>query len=187
MSAPQVGVLGGSFDPPHIAHVALALTGLCLGGLSRVIVAPTFIHAFGKPLSAFEQRLNMCKLAFHELAQVEVSAIERELGGVSRSLRLIETLRQREPSAQLRLLVGSDILEQSGRWQDFERIAALAPPLVAARVGHGQEGCQLGAVLPEVSSSALREALARGEDPSLLPWRVRAYIRAHGLYRGASA
>ena len=183
MTRPQVGVLGGSFDPPHIAHVALALAGRSLGGLSRVIVAPTFIHAFDKPLSPFEQRLAMCRLAFDDVAHVEVSAIERELGGVSRSLRLIETLAAREPAVQLRLLVGSDILEQRERWRDFERIAALAPPLVAARVGHMQEGCQLGAVLPEVSSTALRAALARGEEPVELPWRVRAYIRAHALYR----
>lgn len=184
MSLPQVGVLGGSFDPPHFAHVALALAGLNLGGLSRVIVAPTFIHAFGKPLSAFERRLALCELAFADVSGVVVSPIERELGGVSRSLRLIETLRQREPGVQLRLLVGSDILAERARWQDFERIAALAPPLVAARVGHSQADCQLGAVLPEVSSTALREALARGEEPALLPWRVRAYIRAHGLYQG---
>lgn len=184
MSLPQIGVLGGSFDPPHFAHVALALAGISLGGLARVIVAPTFIHAFGKPLSPFDQRLALCKLAFADVARVEVSAIERELGGVSRSLRLIETLREREPGAQLRLLVGSDILAERGRWQDFERIAALAPPLVAARVGHSQDECQLGAVLPEVSSTALREALARGEEPALLPWRVRAYVRAHRLYQG---
>ena len=185
MSLPQLGVLGGSFDPPHFAHVALALAGLSLGGLTRVIVAPTFIHAFGKPLSPFEQRLALCELAFADVAGVEVSAIERELGGVSRSLRLIETLSRREPGVQLRLLVGSDILAERARWQDFERIAELAPPLVAARMGHAQQGCELGAVLPEVSSSALREALARGDDPPLLPWRVRAYINRHGLYRGA--
>ncbi|HEX6244718.1 MAG TPA: nicotinate-nicotinamide nucleotide adenylyltransferase [Polyangiales bacterium] len=180
---PQVGVLGGSFDPPHFAHVALALAGISLGGLARVIVAPTYVHAFGKPLGPFEQRLALCRLAFADVAGVEVSAIERELGGVSRSLRLIETLAQREPGVQLRLLVGSDILAERERWQDFERIAELAPPLVAARVGHAQPGCHLGAVLPEVSSTALREALARGEQPELLPWRVRAYIRAHALYR----
>lgn len=183
MSRAQVGILGGSFDPPHIAHVGLALVGLSLGGLARVIVAPTFIHAFGKALTPFEQRLAMCQLAFADVARVEVSAIERELGGVSRTLRLVETLAQREPSVQLRLLVGSDILHEKDRWQDFERIAALAPPLVAARVGHPEPGCELGAVLPEVSSSALRSALARGEDTPLVPASVREYIRAHGLYR----
>jgi nicotinate-nucleotide adenylyltransferase len=178
-----VGVLGGSFDPPHIAHVSLALVGLSLGGLSRVIVVPTFKHAFDKPLSPFEQRLAMCELAFSDVAHVEVSAIERELGGVSRTLRLVQTLAAREPEVQLRLLVGSDILSERARWQDFESIAALAPPLVAARVGHAQEGCDLGPVLPEVSSSALRAALARAAATPLVPWRVRAYIDTHGLYR----
>lgn len=183
MSRAQVGVLGGSFDPPHIAHVGLALAAISLAGLERVIVAPTFIHAFGKALSPFEQRLAMCELAFADVAHVEVSAIERELGGVSRTLRLVETLAQREPSVQLRLLVGSDILREKDRWQDFARIAALAPPLVAARVGHPEPDCELGAVLPEVSSSALRTTLAQGHDAPLVPARVRAYIRQHGLYR----
>jgi nicotinate-nucleotide adenylyltransferase len=183
VSLPQLGVLGGSFDPPHIAHVSLALVGLSLGRLTRVIVAPTFIHAFGKQLAPFEQRLAMCQLAFADLAHVEVSAIEQELGGVSRTLRLVQALAAREPGVQLRLLVGSDILDERARWQDFERIVALAPPLVAARIGHPQVGCDVGPVLPEVSSSALRKALARGDATPLVPWRVRQYIDNHQLYR----
>jgi nicotinate-nucleotide adenylyltransferase len=185
MSAPELGVLGGSFDPPHLAHVMLALFGLSAAGLERVVVAPTFLHAFGKPLGDFEHRLRMCELAFQPLSAVEVSPIERELGGVSRTLRLVEALSQRYPGHRLRLLVGSDILAERSRWQDFDGITARAPLLVAQRPGFVSEPG--AALLPEISSSTLRAALARGEDAAAwLPVRVREYITAHGLYAGAA-
>jgi nicotinate-nucleotide adenylyltransferase len=185
MSAPELGVLGGSFDPPHLAHVMLALFGLSAAGLERVVVAPTFIHAFGKPLVDFEHRLRMCELAFRPLPAVEVSAIERELGGVSRTLRLVEALSQQNPAHRLRLLVGSDILAERDRWQDFDQICARAPLLVAQRPGFAVESRTLQ--LPEVSSSALRAALVRGDDVGAwLPAAVREYIATHGLYTGAA-
>lgn len=185
MSAPELGVLGGSFDPPHLAHVMLALFGLSAGGLARVVVAPTFVHAFGKPLGDFEHRLRMCELAFEPLPGVEVSAIERELGGVSRTLRLVEALGQRYPHHRLRLLVGSDILAQRDRWLDFDGICARAPLLVAQRPGFAAQPETLQ--LPDISSSALRAALARGEDlEGWLPVTVRRYIATHRLYAGAA-
>jgi nicotinate-nucleotide adenylyltransferase len=185
MSAPELGVLGGSFDPPHLAHVMLALFGLSAAGLERVVVAPAFIHAFGKPLDDFDHRLRMCELAFQPLPAVEVSAIERELGGVSRTLRLVEALSQRNPTHRLRLLVGSDILAERDRWQDFDQICARAPLLVAQRPGFAGESRTLQ--LPEISSSALRAALARGDDVGAwLPAKVREYIATHGLYTSAA-
>lgn len=184
MSGGPIGVLGGSFNPPHVAHVMLALLGLNVGGLSRVMVFPTFAHAFDKPLAPFAHRLRMCELAFADLRHVEVSALEEELGGTSRTLRLVSTLQKREPSAEWRLLVGSDILAERDRWQDFDAVCAAAPLMVASRVGHPHPEAELGAVLPEVSSSALRAALARGEHTPFIPRRVRAYIAEHGLYRG---
>jgi len=185
MSAPELGVLGGSFDPPHLAHVMLALFGRSSAGLQRVVVAPTFIHAFGKPLGDYDHRLRMCELAFQPLPAVEVSPIERELGGVSRTLRLVEALGQRYPGHRLRLLVGSDILAERDRWQDFDRICARAPLLVAQRRGSATEPHALQ--LPEISSSDVRAALARGADVGTwLPAAVRAYIATQGLYTGAA-
>jgi nicotinate-nucleotide adenylyltransferase len=178
-----LGVLGGSFDPPHVAHVMLALLGLSLGGLSRVLVVPTFIHAFGKALSPFAARIHMCELAFAPLARVEVSAIESELGGTSRTLRLVQELKQRHPDSDLRLLIGTDILAERERWQDFDKIVELAPLMAAERVGYEAGETELGALLPRVSSSELRAALGRGEASVLLPADVCAYALAHGLYR----
>lgn len=174
-------MLGGSFDPPHLSHVMLALYGLSVGNLARVIVLPTFVHAFGKPLAPFEHRLRMCQLAFAHVTPVEVSDLERELGGVSRTLRTLDALEQRHPATPLRLLVGSDILGQRDRWQNFALVEQRAPLLVAARSGDAHaSGTPL---LPQVSSSEVRAALAqRGDTSQLLPASVRAYIDQHGLY-----
>ncbi len=179
-----MGVLGGSFDPPHVAHVMLALLGLSVGGLSRVLVVPTFIHAFQKQLSPFAARVRMCELAFAPLEHVEVSTIEAELGGVSRTLRLVQALAKRHPDVQLRLLIGSDILAERARWQEFDKIVEIAPLMTAARAGFDTQDAPLGAVLPEVSSTALRNLLARGETSPLVPAAVCEYALAHGLYKG---
>ena len=185
----QIAVFGGSFDPPHIGHVFLATYALSVGAVDRVLVVPTFEHAFGKPLNGFEHRLSMCELAFAPLRGVEVSPIERELGGVSRTLRLLRELGRRHPDARLRLLVGADILQESARWQSFDEICRIAPLLVAPRAGYAAaEGApERAPLLPEVSSSAVRAALAGSEDVgSWIPAAVRAYIDEHALYRASA-
>lgn len=181
MSArPELAVFGGSFDPPHIGHVLLATYALSVAGVARVIAAPTYVHAFGKPLSEYAHRLRMCELAFAPLPAVEVTPIERELGGTSRTLRLVTELAARHPDAQLRLLVGADIPLETSRWQGFDAICRLAPLLVVGRGGYAASG----PTLPEISSTELRALLARGDDCSaFLPAAVRAYIAEHGLYQ----
>lgn len=175
-------MFGGSFDPPHIGHVFLATYALSVAGVERVIVAPTFEHAFGKPLSPFATRLALCERAFAPLPGCEVSAIERDLGGTSRTLRLVTELAARYPTHRLRLLIGADILGQTQHWQQFDQIIARAPLLVAERAGYATGAS--APLLPEVSSSAIRSALQRGDDvSSWLPRTVHSYIAEHALYR----
>ena len=181
---PEIAVFGGSFDPPHIVHVFLALYARSVGAVERVIVAPTFAHAFDKPLSDFDHRLALCERAFAPITGVEVSPIERELGGVSRTLRLVTELATRFPHHRLRLLIGADILRDAPRWQQFDEICRRAPLLVAGRSGFARPEDAPTLELPEVSSRAIRTALANGDDVShLLPADVHAYIEANGMYR----
>lgn len=182
---PELAVLGGSFDPPHIGHVFLATYARSVAGVARVLVAPTFEHAFGKPLTPFDHRLRMCELAFSLIDGVDVSPIERELGGTSRTLRLVQELSRRYPDHQLRLLVGADILLETQRWFRFDDIVALAPLLVAERAGFASSGQASAPLLPEVSSSEIRRALAAHETSGPAAWvprPVRAYIAQHALY-----
>jgi nicotinate-nucleotide adenylyltransferase len=118
---------------------------------------------------------------------VEVSRIEEELGGESRTLRTLESLAAAHPDWQLRLVVGSDILAEAPRWFGFDAIVKLAPLIVLDRAGVGQEAGP--ALLPEVSSTQVRAAIARGawaEVERLVPRAVVAYVRARGLYAGAA-
>ncbi len=181
----EIGIYGGSFDPPHVGHVLLVSYALSVSALERVIVAPVFSHPFGKDMCAFEHRLEMCERAFSCFTRVEVSDIERTLKRPSYTLNLVEALKARHPEATLRLLMGADLLAQTDRWHRFDRIRELAPPLVAGRAGYARPDVDRDApLLPEVSSTEVREALERGDDVSArVPRGVLDYIRAHGLYR----
>jgi nicotinate-nucleotide adenylyltransferase len=197
----RVAVFGGSFNPPHIAHVLAVTYVLSVAPIDEVLVVPVYRHPFSKELAPFEHRLAMCELAVGWLPHVSVSAVERELGGESLTLRTLEHLAAEHPGWAMRLLVGADVLSDLPKWHRFSRIEELAPPIVLGRVGvsalagegHGATGAGparrvLDAVLPQVSSTEVRLALAAG-DAEAVRWRVpRAvieYVLQHGLYRSA--
>jgi len=179
----RVAFFGGSFDPPHVAHVLCAVYALSIGAVDRVLVAPVYEHPFGKDSAVFEHRLRMCELAFGWIAGIEVSPVERELGGESRTLRTLEHLHAEHPSWTLRLLVGSDVLADTHKWHRWERVVRLAEPLVVERPG---SLTRLGALaLADVSSTEVRRALSAGRHDEVadrLPGAVLGYLRAHRLY-----
>lgn len=180
----NVGLFGGSFNPPHVAHVLAVTWALSTTDLDRVFVIPAFKHPFGKPLAPYDDRVRMCERAMGWMPRVFVSRVEGELGGESRTLRTVEKLRADHPQWSLRLMVGADIMLEAEKWQHFDRIVALAPPLVLGR--RGIAGPDLPEpLLPEVSSTAVRESILCGEPERvahLVPSTVLAYIKAHALY-----
>jgi nicotinate-nucleotide adenylyltransferase len=183
-----IGVFGGSFDPPHAAHVMLAAYALSVAPIARVLVVPTFRHPFGKPLAPYEHRIAMCEAAFGVLVGVEVSRVEEELGGDSYTVRTLERLAERMPGVPLRLLIGADVLPDTPRWREWDRVATLAPPFVVGRGGKPREGATERVQddvpdLPAISSTLVRARYAAGHDVAMLvPRAVDAYVRAHGLY-----
>jgi nicotinate-nucleotide adenylyltransferase len=185
----KLGILGGSFDPPHLGHLLLAAVALATTELDRVLVIPVFEHALQKELAPYPHRLRMCEFAFADLPRVEVSAIERDLGGTSRTLRLIEALEERHREAEFRLIVGADILNETHLWHAFDEIERRAPLLAIGRSGVAHPKVDPRApVLPNISSTEVRTTLANGGDVS--PWVPRsviAHIEKHSLYRTAPA
>jgi nicotinate-nucleotide adenylyltransferase len=183
----SVAFFGGSFDPPHFGHV-LAAT-LAIGqGFDRLLIVPVRAHAFGKRLSAFEHRVAMARLAFAPLPAAEVSEIERELPAPSFTLNTLRAIVHQNPSWQLRLLIGSDVLSDIPRWSGFEEVQRLAPPWVFARKGFPNPNS--GPELVDISSTCVRSALARRRaDPTSQGWletrvprAVIDYIERQGLY-----
>jgi nicotinate-nucleotide adenylyltransferase len=118
------------------------------------------------------------------LPKTTISRVEEELGGESRTLRTVEHLHALHPDWRMRLVVGADILLEGRRWHGFDRVVELSPLLVLGRGGFASSSSI--PILPEVSSTAIREALRAGrrqEVESLLPREVLSYIDAHRIYR----
>jgi nicotinate-nucleotide adenylyltransferase len=186
----KVGIFGGSFNPPHVAHVLACALVRAVEDVDRVLVVPTYKHPFAKPLAAFDDRVTMCELGMAWMPGVEISRVEEDLGGESRTLRMLEHLARAHAEWQLRLVIGADILAEAPRWFGFETITKLAPPIVLGRAGAAAaRGSDVPALLPEVSSTRVRAAIASGswdEVERLVPRSVLAYVRARGLY-GAPA
>jgi nicotinate-nucleotide adenylyltransferase len=184
----NVAVFGGSFNPPHVAHVLVPLLVRSTRDVDLVLVVPTFRHPFAKDLAPYDDRVRMCELAMSAARDVEVSRVEEELGGESRTLRTLEHLAAKRPEWRMRLVVGSDILAEAPRWFGFEAIQKLAPLIVLHRAGIDAPAAGK-ALLPDVSSTQVRGAIARGawsEVEELVPRRVLSYIRDKRLY-GAPA
>ena len=183
----QVAVYGGSFNPPHVAHVLCASYLLGFSEVERVLVVPVFDHAFDKDLASFVHRARMCELAFGWLPQLRVSRVEERLPTPSRTLQTLECLARENPDDVLRLVIGSDVLFEKHAWHRFDEIERIAPPLVLGRAGHEHPDAP-PAVLPEVSSTKIRQLLrdAKSNHALLAAWvppKVLAHIEQHGLYR----
>jgi nicotinate-nucleotide adenylyltransferase len=186
----SVAIYGGSFDPPHVSHVLAAVYALKIGAFEQVLIVPVFEHAFHKQLTAFEHRARMCELAFSGIRGVEVSRVEQNLSTPSLTVVTLEHLALEHPDWRMRLLVGSDVLGDTAKWHAFERVSELAPPYVVARPGYEHPNSR-AALLPDVSSTRIREALAGPSDPEhaallavSVPRQVLAYIAEHRLYAG---
>jgi nicotinate-nucleotide adenylyltransferase len=183
-SGREIALLGGSFNPPHVAHVMAAYWALATQRVSEVWLLPAYKHPFGKELAAFEHRVRMCELAVAQLRGAHVCTAEGELATdplVGRTARTLEHLQAKHPARRFALLVGTDVLAESHKWYRWERVTELARIIVVGRQGVP------GATeprLPDVSSTEIRERLQRGESVAAwVPRRVLEYAEEHQLYR----
>jgi nicotinate-nucleotide adenylyltransferase len=187
-SARRIAFLGGSFDPPHLAHVLLATYVLAIGEVDQVMIVPVFEHAFGKQLASYAERMKMCELAFAAALNVTVSRIEEQMPRPNRTLLTLQRLQQLHPDATFRLVIGSDVLADTPKWHAFDQVMRLAPLLIVPRPGSAPPSAT---VLPDISSTQVRELLARrGQDArgklaQLMPRAALDYALERGLYREA--
>ena len=176
---------GGSFDPPHLGHVLSVAWTLSAADVDAVWVIPTWKHPFDKDHGAsFEERLSMCELAFSVFQSVEVSDVERRMGGVSRTLDTLEALESAHPDTVFRLLIGADVLPTTDRWYRWDEVVKMAPPIVIGRQGSPvPDGCPIS--IPNINSTDIRAGLANaGDTTGVVPASVIEHIRSRGLYQG---
>ena len=184
MSVPGcLGILGGTFDPPHLSHLEMAKRVYDARLVDRVLMVPCFRHAFGKRPAAFEHRLEMCRCMTRGLEYVEVSDVEQSLKNPGRTLELIAALENRYPNCTFRLVAGADIYRERHKWYRFKEIEEKAPPIYLAREGITDREAGWLSAPADISSSDVRGRLQRGESVAgLLAEDVIAYIVEHQLY-----
>ncbi len=198
-AARRIGVFGGAFDPPHLAHVALVRSAIEALALDEVRVLPTgqAWHRPG-PLSAAAQRLAMARLAFAGLPQVVVDEREIRRVGPSYTVDTLSEIAAEQPGAKLFVLIGDDQRRSLPGWHRVGEIARLAIICAAARDPQvaswhsvvpnaadapGPDIQPLPMPLMPISATEIRERLSQHQPiAGLVPAAVERYIHDHHLY-----
>jgi nicotinate-nucleotide adenylyltransferase len=199
MATPQarLGVLGGSFDPPHVAHLAIASEACHALHLERVLFVPAAAppHKTGEARTSAAVRLELTSLAIDDDLRFTASGVEIERGLVY-TVDMLRALRDRYEH-DLVFIMGSDSLLQLESWHEPDELLTLCSVAVAPRPGDSPEAIAAAATrwgdyqvavldVPElaVSSSGIRARVAAGRPIRyLVPRRVEQYIQESGLYR----
>jgi len=194
----RLGILGGTFDPPHAGHVFAARRCRELLDLDRVLLVVAndpWQKSPVRPVSPARDRLAMVQAAVEGLPGVEVSHVELDRGGPSYTVETVEALRAAalaagRPAPEQFLIVGADVVGTLPTWHRVDDLARLVTLVVVARPGAGAvqavPGWRVEAVsgaLIDVSSSMVRARVAAGQPiEGLVPEAVEHCIRARALY-----
>ena len=195
----RLGILGGSFDPVHNGHLALAraaVNGLLLQRVVFVPAARNPLKPQDHPCATNEQRLAMVEFAIAGEPAMSANTVEMNRGGVSYTVDTLRWFTKRHAGAALFLLMGADAAMTLGDWKDVGEFSRLCTVAVAGRLDTAggqdlQESLDLLELkytfieMPPVaaSSSDIRRRIAAGLPAGhLVPGPVAAYIEEHGLY-----
>jgi nicotinate-nucleotide adenylyltransferase len=198
----RVALFGGSFDPPHHGHIAIATAAADVFDLDRVLFAPVGRQPLKSETAAasFADRLAMVELACKIDKRFVVSDVDapRPDGAPNYTVDTLQRLREAEPDARLFNLVGADSFLNLRRWHEPERLLKLAEWIVVSRPGFALADLSslgltpfergrvhlLQTVHEDVTATNLRERLEAGDlCGDVLAPEVAAYIEAHRLYR----
>jgi len=191
----RIGLLGGSFDPPHNGHLLAAGDVYDALSLDRLV----FIPAASQPPKAglteasAAQRLAMTRRLVEGDPRFEVDSIEIDRGGLSYTVDTLAALGGRWPGAELFWLVGADVTHSFAKWRAPERVAALATIVVMVRAGDAANLTAIpgGGALKsletrriDISSTEVRRRVREGKSiRGFVPDAVAAYIAAERLYQ----
>ena len=133
----SVGILGGTFNPPHLGHLALACHARDALELQRVLLMPAHTSPYkpAAPDPGPEHRLGMCRLLVRDTPGVSVCALEIERGGTSYTVDTLTAIHASHPDAELTFIVGADTASTLPAWREPARLLRLAGLAVAARAG----------------------------------------------------
>ncbi|MBM3814220.1 MAG: nicotinate (nicotinamide) nucleotide adenylyltransferase [Acidimicrobiia bacterium] len=190
----RIAIFGGTFNPVHNAHVAIARLARERFSLDEVWLVPA-AQPPHKPTAGaadFEHRYKMVELACQGEPGLIASRIEQE-NQRSFSILTMERIKRERPGDTFYFLIGADAFAEIKTWRRWNEVIAEVEFLVISRpdyqyeVPDGARVQRLDTARFEVSSTAIRERLHRGEAPGELHPAVLHYIRAHSLYKQANA
>jgi len=192
----KLGLFGGSFDPPHIGHLLVAIDACEALALDRLTFIPAGVQPLkaGRAVASPSQRYEMVRRLVGSDPRFTVDAIEIERPGLSYTVDTLATVAARETGSELFLLVGADILGSFNQWREPGRILELATLVVLERSGGGDLPALPGRSrsLPtrriDVSSTEIRARVAAGKSiRGFVPDAVGEFIAAEGLYSQGTA
>ncbi len=198
----RIGLLGGTFNPPHVGHMLCAQEALAGLGLDRVLLIPVHTppHKQLEDEPGVEHRLELCRLAVAGSERLDVSSVEADRPGPSFTIDTLRALHaQADPGDELTFIVGADQAAGLPGWREPAGVLELAELGVAEREGMREtDVLERLSALPgaaarvrffamprvDVSSSLIRRLVAGGRSIRyLVPGGVEAHIRQAGLYR----
>ena len=188
----RLGILGGSFDPPHLGHLIPAIDAAESLGLDGIRFVPAWEQPFkvGRARATPEQRLEMTGRLVRGMPEFVVDRSEIEREGLSYTVDTVSLLAAANPMAELVLLLGADAYALFEQWREPERIRALASIAVLHRGGDASPSQVAGPVQVlktrrvDISSTELRARVADGRTiRGFTPDAVADYVAEHRLYR----
>lgn len=188
----RLGILGGTFDPPHTGHLLLALDALDHLALDRLLLIPAARQPLkqGQAMSAAEHRLAMTGLLTAADPRIQVDGSEVARGGLSYTVDTMRALRGAHPDAELFFLMGEDSAATLPQWREPQALAELVRVVVAGR-GDGDRPLPAGfraERMPtrrvDISATEVRARVRAGRSiRGFVPDAVADYIATHRLYR----
>ncbi|QQK79656.1 nicotinate-nucleotide adenylyltransferase [Salicibibacter cibi] len=187
----KIGLLGGTFDPPHLAHLMIAQESMDACRLNEVWFIPTNIppHKQNEDMANADDRVEMTRLAIHDRSPFRLCTIELDREGPSYTLDTMNILKQRYPNDEFYFIIGSDMAVSLHTWNGIEELNKLVTFIVTTRpdydVDSPFEEAFIKVDVPEMelSSSDIRERVSKNESIRyLVPEAVRTYVEENRLY-----
>ena len=182
----RIAIFGGTFDPIHRAHLVVAREAAETFSLDRVLFIPAAHPPLKEASASYEDRYRMVELACAGDSRFIASRLE-EGPGKSYSIETIQRVKS-QADGEIYFVIGADAFAEMPSWHRWKDVVNAVDFIVVARPGHfyksppGARVHRLETVALPVSSSEIRQALARGEMPAELPPAVGDYIRTRRLY-----
>lgn len=183
----RIGILGGTFDPPHIGHLIIAEEARVALKLEEVWFIPTSAPPHKEASTDAEARVEMTKLAIEDNPYFKVNTIEIERSGKSYTIDTIEILKEENPDAEFYFIIGADMVEYLPHWERIDELVNLIRFVGVKRSGFEliseYDILKVDIPLIEISSTMLRSRLREKRSVKyIVPDAVYSYIKGERLY-----